>query len=285
MNRKVKKCCPIYIIKVPLSIICEVMLEFKKSHANLRWQFIMHDNSVHLPMALITGSGHRLGREIAVNLGMQGYFVAIHYNSSSSRAEETLDILKKLEVPAMRFQADLTEEDQIKRLFDRIKATGHTLKVLVNSAGVMIHRDIFSTEVDDWDLTMDLNLRAVWLCSSLAYHHMKEHGGNIINISDSGAGRMWTGYPAYSISKAAVEVLTQLLAKSFTPNIRVNAIAPGLILPSNEFPADKWENLVNKLPLKKQGNVEQINEGINFLIQNEYITGQTIVIDGGYQLV
>jgi NAD(P)-dependent dehydrogenase (short-subunit alcohol dehydrogenase family) len=137
--------------------------------------------------------------------------------------------------------------------------------------------------VENWDATFDLNLRAPWLCSRHAAQLMKDNGV-IINLTDATSGRQWKEYPAYSVSKAGLEVLTRILARSLAPGIRVNAVAPGLVMPSPGFPHDKWERLIERLPVKKSGTAEDIVRAVLFLIQNEYITGQTLVIDGGYQL-
>jgi len=236
-------------------------------------------------LALVTGAGHRLGKEIALKLASMGYAVAIHYHASNQLAAQTLETIQNNGKKAFAFQANLTDSSQIEDLFKWIDETHIPLHVLVNSASVMIKGGLNDFSVDDWDLTMDLNLRAVWQCSRLAGIRMQAEGGSIINISDSGAGKLWTGYPAYSISKVGVEILTRFMAKTLAPKIRVNAIAPGLILPPQDFPPEAWEKLVNKLPLKKAGQPEYICETIGFLLGNEYITGQTFVIDGGYQLV
>ncbi len=141
-----------------------------------------------------------------------------------------------------------------------------------------------TVSVEDWDATLNLNLRAPFLLSQQAAERMGE-GGLIVNVTDSGAGKTWTGFPAYLVSKAGLEVLTRLLAKTYAPNIRVNAIAPGLVLPSADITTDKWMRLVNRLPLKRPASLEEISGALDFLIRNESITGQTIVVDGGYSLL
>jgi len=110
-------------------------------------------------------------------------------------------------------------------------------------------------------------------------------GGLIINISDVGASKTWSGFPTYVISKAGVESLTRLLAKSLAPNIRVNAIAPGFVYPSKTLPEGEWKKLLARVPLRRAARPEEITGVIEFLLKNEYITGQTIVVDGGYSLI
>jgi pteridine reductase len=110
-------------------------------------------------------------------------------------------------------------------------------------------------------------------------------GGLIINISDVGAHKLWTGYPAYVVSKSALETLTRLLAKVYAPDIRVNAIAPGLVLPLDNTSADEWERLARRMPLKRPTSPDEIAAALTFLIDTPTVTGQTVVVDGGYSLI
>ena len=112
-----------------------------------------------------------------------------------------------------------------------------------------------------------------------------EAGGLIVNITDVGAHKVWTSYPAYVVSKSALETLTRLLARSCAPQIRVNAIALGLALPSEAITPEAWEALVKRTPLKRAVSTDEITAALEFLLKNESITGQTIVVDGGYSLV
>ncbi len=139
-------------------------------------------------------------------------------------------------------------------------------------------------ELENWNSAIDLNLRAPFLLSQHAAKCMAE-GGMIVNISDIGAQKVWSRYPSYTVSKAGLESLTKLLARALAPNIRVNAIAPGLVLPSGVVTQDQWKQLVDKLPLKRAATLNEITYTLQFLINNEYITGQTIVVDGGYSLI
>ena len=112
-----------------------------------------------------------------------------------------------------------------------------------------------------------------------------KRGGLIVNVSDIGAEKAWSGFPSYTISKAALETLTKVLARSFAPSVRVNAIAPGLVLPSENVSDEEWDRLVERLPLKRPATAEEVASALEFLLKNEYVTGQTIVVDGGYSLL
>ncbi len=121
-------------------------------------------------------------------------------------------------------------------MFQQVAESGYKLKVLINSASTMVRQRVGEIDPVSWDETLDTNLRAPLLCSQEAAKIMAE-GGVIINVTDAGAGKAWVNYGAYSVSKAGLEVVTRLCAKAFAPNIRVNAVAPGLILPSAGYHA------------------------------------------------
>jgi NAD(P)-dependent dehydrogenase (short-subunit alcohol dehydrogenase family) len=160
----------------------------------------------------------------------------------------------------------------------------HPLKVLVNSAAIIAQGDVRTLAVKDWDAALNLNLRAPFLCAQEAAKRMKA-GGLIVNVSDVGARKSWTRFPAYSVSKAGLEALTKILARSLAPAIRVNAIAPGLALQSDLISKEEWKRLIDRLPLKRAATVQEIASALDFLLKNEYITGQTLEVDGGYSLL
>jgi NAD(P)-dependent dehydrogenase (short-subunit alcohol dehydrogenase family) len=253
------------------------------------WQNISMPET--FPLALVTGSAHRLGKAFALSLARQGYALALHYSSSGDEALATADEIRALGVPVFLFQADLTQSDQIQILFDAIDGTLSRnsslisrFSVLVNSAAVMPRADARKLSAGEFDSAIDLNLRAPFLVAQQAYQRM-EGGGLIVNISDIAAQKAWTGFPAYTVSKAGLDSLTKVLARSFAPRVRVNAIAPGLVLQSENLSSEEWERLVRRLPIPRSATLEEITSTLEFLLKNEYITGQTIVVDGGYSLL
>jgi NAD(P)-dependent dehydrogenase (short-subunit alcohol dehydrogenase family) len=235
-------------------------------------------------LALVTGAGHRLGKHLALSLAQLGYAVLVHYKTSRKLAEQTAAEIKARGGEAFLVQADLTNEAEVEQLFVTIDGLPGKLKVLVNSAAVMLHKDLDLTTTEDWDAVFNLNLRAPFLLSQRAARRMTPDGV-IINISDSGARKLWIGYPAYVTSKAALETLTRLMAKAFAPGIRVNAIAPGLVQPMEGMPSEEWARLVERLPMKRSTSPDEIASALAFLLENRSITGQVISVDGGYSLV
>ena len=236
------------------------------------------------PLALVTGGAHRLGKAFALKLARMGYSIALHYRGSANEAEHTVQEIRALGVDCIPIRADLTLAEKIDFLFSLVDEFKSPLKVLVNSAAVMPVGSPRELELKDWDSALDLNLRAPFILAQQAAKRMST-GGLIVNITDIGAQKAWSRYPSYTVSKSALESLTKLLARALAPGIRVNAIAPGLVLQSDVVTEEEWEKLVSRLPLKRPATLDEITSTLEFLIKNEYITGQTIVVDGGYSLI
>ena len=235
-------------------------------------------------LALVTGSAQRLGKAFALSLARMGYAIALHYRGSVTEAEDTAKEIRTRGVDCLPIRADLTDPKKIDFLFSLVDEMKLPLKVVVNSAAVMPVGKPGELELRDWDSALDLNLRAPFLVAQQAAKCMTT-GGLIVNITDIGAQKAWSRYPSYTVSKAGLESLTKMLARAFAPDIRVNAIAPGLVLPSDVVTDEQWQRLIERLPLKRAATLDEVTSALEFLIKNEYITGQTIVVDGGYSLI
>jgi pteridine reductase len=232
------------------------------------------------PFALVTGAAHRLGKVFAMTLARHGFDIVLHYHQSLDAALQTKAELESVGSHVALARADLTNPTEIESLFSNIEY----LHVLVNSAAFMPSGNVDLLSLENWDTSLDLNLRAPFLLAQEASKKMTD-GGLIVNITDVGAQKAWSRYPSYTVSKAALESLTKILARAYAPKVRVNAIAPGFVLPSDIVPAEEWERLIHRVPLKRPARTEEIASALEFLLQNEYMTGQTIVVDGGYSLV
>lgn len=240
------------------------------------------------PLAVVTGAAHRLGRVFAFALARRGYAILLHYHAAREQALQAASEIEALGVPVFPVQADLTGDAGIARLLSALDGClsdgRHPLRVLVNSAAVMPKRSVDETSPEDWDAAFALNLRAPFFLAREAARRM-EAGGLIVNVTDAGAGKPWTGYAAYVVSKAALESLTRLLAKAYAPRLRVAAIAPGLVLPPEGFPPEEWQRLAGQLPLRRTASTDEVAAALEFLLANESVTGQTLVVDGGYSLL
>jgi len=232
------------------------------------------------PLALVTGAAHRLGKSFALTLAHQGFDIILHYHSAEDEARQTQTEIESLSRNVTLAQADLTDPAQIHSLISNLQS----LDVLVNSAAFLPHGNVESLSIENWDISLDLNLRAPFLLAQACAKKMNE-GGLIVNITDVGAQKAWSRFPSYTVSKAALESLTKILARALAPQIRVNAIAPGFVLQSDIVPPKEWARLIGRVPLKRAARSDEITSALEFLLKNEYITGQTIVVDGGYSLI
>jgi len=239
-------------------------------------------------LALVTGGAHRLGKEFALSLARMGYDILLHYYSSEADAQQTKSEIESLGRLVFLLKADLTKPEEIESLFAQVDSifglSPFIFSVLVNSAAVMHLGRPADISLADWDESLGLNLRAPFILAREAAKRMTE-GGLIVNIVDVGAQKAWSRYAAYTVSKAGLESLTKVLARALAPSIRVNAIAPGLVLQSDVVSPEGWDKLVAGTPLKRAARPEEISSALEFLVRNKYVTGQTIVVDGGYSLI
>jgi pteridine reductase len=232
--------------------------------------------------ALVTGAAHRVGKAIALGLAEQGCNLVIHYHSSRQAAAETIEEVKSFGVQAVGAQADLAQHADIVKLFRIVDEALGGLDILVNSAAIMQRADILEASQQEWDSTLDLNLKGTFFCLQQAAIRMRLRGGGaIINISDLAGLQPWRRYPIHCISKAGVEMLTRVAALSLAPDIRVNAIAPGLVLKPQGMDEAHWHALGTQVPLRRAGETQDVVRAVIFLLENDYITGETLVVDGG----
>lgn len=232
------------------------------------------------PTALVTGAAHRLGKEFALTLAREGYDILLHYHHAQDDARRTGKEIEALGRRASLIQADLADPARIAALAEKIER----LDILVNSAAVMPDERVGSVSIEGWDSALDINLRAPFHLAQTCAGMMPE-GGLIVNVTDTGALKAWSRFPVYTVSKAGLESLTRILARALAPRIRVNAIAPGLVLQSEAVTAEEWDRLIQRVPLKRPARSDEIASALKFLLHNEYVTGQTIVVDGGYSLI
>ena len=236
-------------------------------------------------VALITG-GRRIGAVVATELARRGAHVAMVYRTSRMEAEETAGALRALTRRAFVMQADLQQPDACRRVVDDTVAELGRLDVLVNMASIYREKKIDDLTVEDWDTQMAVDLRAAWLCSQTAIPYMRRGaGGRIINFSDwvarSGRPR-YVGYLPYYVAKAGVIALTEALALELAADrILVNAIAPGpIVAPPGTSAADSAA-VERATPLGRWGGEMEIAKTVLALVESDFITGETIRVDGG----
>jgi pteridine reductase len=232
-------------------------------------------------VALITGGARRLGRAFAEALAADGMRVAVHYGQSASEAEAVVAGIRTRGGEAVALGGDLTAAEVALALPQRVVEHFGRLDVLVNSAAVMERLPVAETTVAQWDAILDLNLRAPFLLAQQAAPHLRATGGTIINIADLGGLEPWRNYAAHSVSKAGVVMLTRVLALALAPEVTVNAIAPGTVLVPDDYDDDRRAFLSETTPLGRLGTPEDAVEALRYLVRQTFVTGETVVVDGG----
>ena len=232
-------------------------------------------------VALVTGAGTRVGRVIALALGKAGMRVGLHYYGSEKGARQTADEIIASGSAARTLPGDLTDPATGPRVVEHIAKVFGSLDVLVNSAAVMLRTPVGEVLVEDWDAMFALNLRAPFFLSQSAARVMKDRGGVIINIADLAAFEAWRNYIPHSITKAGIVQMTRGLAHALAPKIRVNAIAPGAVLLPDGWTEAQRDKLVGTTPLGRIGAPEDVAQAVLYLISADYVTGETIIVDGG----
>jgi pteridine reductase len=237
--------------------------------------------------ALITGAAKRVGRSIALALAGAGADVIVHYNRSEDDARKTAGMIESLGRRAELICADLACPDQIEAIFARLvdlfPNEPQPLDILVNNASVYHQTPLATLTAEQWDCEMAVNARAPALCIRHAMALMPP-GAAIVNITDISAEYPRAALPAYCASKAALLAVTKSAAKALAPNIRVNAVAPGAILWEEHISDTQKQRVLDMVPMKRTGKPEDLAAAVIFLCQNEYITAQTIRVDGGWYL-
>src|SRR3989338_10821809 len=234
--------------------------------------------SLDQKVVLITGSVKRLGREIALALANKKARIALHYHTSEKEAHALLKEMKKKDIKAQLFQADLTSVSEIEKMISQVIGHFGRIHVLINNAAVFYATPFGQIKEKEWDQFLDTNLKGPFFCTQAVAQHMLSQKGNlkqykIINIADSGGPRTRINYLPYWISKSGLMAMTETLAKIFSPGIQVNTICPGPI----GFPQD-LEKLKNQMPIDPK---EIVNTVLYLIEAVDCVTGNTFIIDQG----
>ena len=233
-------------------------------------------------VALITGSAKRIGRAVALELGRRGARVAIHSRSAKREAEEVLKLIRESGGDGAAFSAELTDMVAVEEMFRDLQSTFGGLDILINSASIFSPSTAGEATPDEWDAQMNTNAKAPFLVAQQAARLMLRRGqGKIVNIADVAGEVIWTGHFTYSVSKAALIAVNRGLAKAYAPQIQVNAIAPGPVLFPDSYTDEQKKTAIERTLLKRGGSPQDIVNAVVFLIENDYITGELIHVDGG----
>ena len=233
---------------------------------------------------LITGASKRIGKSIAINLAKQGCDIAIHYNKSEKSAIKLVNELKSFGIESRTFKLDLMKIDKIEKWFKEITRVFGVIDILINNASLFEYDSLRTSSIQSLSDHLDINLKAPFLLSKYFVSNLKSKNGDIINILDQRVLNISPYFTSYTISKSALHTLTKSLALSLAPKIKVNAVAPGPTLKSIRQSKEEFRKQIKRTPLQNQVSLNAINSAINFLIKNNSITGQTIMVDSGQNL-
>lgn len=233
--------------------------------------------------ALVTGAGARLGRAVAIDLAAAGWSVAVHYHGSADGAEETAAAVRSHRVEAVTIRADLSDVAHLEDLMRQAYAAAHgRLEGLVNCAALFEHDVIDTLETARFERQMRLNALAPALLARAFSAALREDAhGAIVNFLDFKLASPYPDHFSYTLSKYALAGATELLARALAPRIRVNAVAPGYVLPAPGQDEARYRALHPETPLKRGPTPEDVAGAARFLLESPAITGQTIYVDAG----
>ena len=231
---------------------------------------------------LVTGGAHRVGKAITLALAGEGAHLAITYHASREQAQQTVEQVSALGVRCRAYGCDQRDPSQIVETVQAVVEEFGRLDGLVNNASVMSETSFIQLTPEIWDETFNTNTRGPFFFSQACATVMQLTGGGvIINLLDESAQVPTKYYMAHGASKAALRMLTLSMALELAPLIRVNAVLPGPVLMPPDADPERWQRLENRIPLKRQGNPEDVARAVLYLMKEDYITGHVLVVDGG----
>ena len=232
--------------------------------------------------ALITGGSKRIGKAISIELAKKGYDIALHFNSSLNDAEETRKEIIDLGVDCLTFRSDLSNIDEAINLIPRVIDKMDGLSILVNNASIFDNVAFLDVTPEFFEVDHTVNFKSPFFLTQTFAKNVEQ--GQIINFLDTRVNRTATQHFVYNLSKKSLFNLTKMAAKELAPRIRVNGICPGPILPPPGETQDYLNNIINLVPLKMIGNIEVILNAFNYLVENNFVTGECLFVDGGKHL-
>ncbi|MEX2452095.1 MAG: SDR family oxidoreductase [Rhodospirillales bacterium] len=235
--------------------------------------------------ALITGTGRRIGRAIALALAEDGWAIGAHYNASGEETDSLVDEIRRQGGRAEALKADLSDETDLAGLIGKARSAVGEIGCLINNAAVFEKDTILTADRASWDRHMQVNLRAPFVLTQAFARNLPDGVcGNVVNIIDQRVWNLTPDFASYTLSKSALWTLTQTAAMALAPTIRVNAIGPGPTLPSVHQTPEQFRRQCEALPLEKGAAPEEIAATVRFILDAPSITGQMIAVDGGQHL-
>jgi NAD(P)-dependent dehydrogenase (short-subunit alcohol dehydrogenase family) len=234
--------------------------------------------------ALVTGGARRIGRAIALELAKAGADVTITYRNSASDARETVKQIEALDRRGQAIACEVRAERSVREAVAATAAFHGRIDILVNNAAIFQTVSLDRITLEEWDAIFETNARGPFLVAREAVAHLRAVGGKIINIGSLGGIRGWAGHGHYCASKAALHMLTEVMAKAFAPEVTVNCVAPGWI-DQGDNDSKTASRFASKTPARRNGTAADVAEAVLFFAKDAgFVTGQVLVVDGGLGL-
>lgn len=233
------------------------------------------------PVALITGGAVRVGRVLSLGLAAQGYDLVVNYHSSGNEAGDLLGRVERMGRRCVLAGADLGEANGAESVVQAVMSAYGRLDVLVNNASIFGRGSLLDLDEAEWDRVMAVNLKVPFLLVKGLAGLLREASGCVVNIVDLSAFEPWTDYPHHSVSKAGLLHLTRVMARALRPDVRVNAIAPGTVLPPKNYSEKTRRAEISDTLVGHLGSPEDVLRTLLFLIRSPFVNGEVVVVDGG----
>jgi NAD(P)-dependent dehydrogenase (short-subunit alcohol dehydrogenase family) len=240
---------------------------------------------MHTPgrIALVTGGAHRVGRAFSLALAGAGCDVVVNYNTSRADAADTVAAIEDLGRRALAVQADVSRTEDIARMLSATEETFGRLDIVVNNASLFERAPVAAIGEEDWDRVLAVNLKAPFFVAQAAAPLLRrEGGGTIINIADLSGLQPWPSFAHHAVSKAGLLHLTRVLARALAPDIRVNSITPGTVLPPERT---EGEDGSERRVLERSGSTDDVARALLYLVESDFVTGENLIVDGGRLLL
>ena len=227
--------------------------------------------------AIVTGGAIRIGKAMALHLAGKGFNIALHHHKSAPSA--IIEKIKSQDVQCRSYPCDFSNLEEAERFIEKVLVDFDDVELLINSAANFIQENLEKTQKDTLTNTLNLNLMSPYLL--MRDYKRSINKGMIINIIDERVRKHISTFAAYSVSKVGLKYLTELAAVEWGETVRVNGIAPGLILPPQGGAPNYLEKAAKKIPTRNHGNMENLLQALDYLLENQFINGDTLFVDGG----
>jgi len=234
--------------------------------------------------ALVTGGARRVGRAISLGLAEAGFDVLVNHHASPGDAQDVVDRIEALGQRAVAVQGDVSTSDGVERVAAVLRERFGRLDLLVNNASLFQPRRLLEVEEEEWDRVMAVNLKGPFLMLKATADLLDQAEGTVVNLVDLSATQPWTEYAHHAVSKAGLLHLTRVMARAMAPRVRVNAIAPGSVLPPDDADEAYRQRSRRAAALGTLGTPEDVVRTVLFLHRSPFITGEVVVVDGGRSL-